>query len=137
MNLLQPKFLKYKKVRKSKLTRLDLKSTKIKHGNFGLKALESGYITAHQLKSINDFFKKRIKKKGKVWFRVFPHIPVTSKPLEVRMGKGKGAIKNWVCRVSAGKILLEMITIFNESKNKIILNKIKYKLSVKTKIVNQ
>lgn len=135
MKLLQPKFLKYKKIRKGKLIKFDFKSRHIKFGNLGLKALESGYVLAYQLKSIKDFLQKKIKKNGKVWFRIFPNIPLTSKPLEVRMGKGKGTIKNWGCRVGAGKILIEIITLYHESKNVAILNKIKHKLAFKTKIV--
>ena len=137
MNLLPPKFLKYKKTKKGKLTKLDFKSTKIMFGNIGLKAIESGYITLQQLKSIHNFLKKKIKKKGKIWFRVFPNIPTTSKPLETRMGKGKGAVKNWVCRVCAGKVLFEIVTILNEPQILTVLNKIAYKLSIKTKIVKQ
>ena len=105
---LQPKRSKFKKIRKGKLSKLEFKSNKIKFGTIALKAAESGTITARQIEAARQSITRKINRKGKLWIRIFPSLPVTLKPIEVRMGKGKGAVNFWAARVAGGNILFEL-----------------------------
>lgn len=105
---LQPKKIKYKKTRKGKLSKLEFKSNNLQFGEIGLKAQESGLISARQIESVRRVITRKIKKKGKIWIRIFPYLPITSKPTESRMGKGKGAVDHWVARVRGGTVLFEI-----------------------------
>lgn len=105
---LQPKRTKFKKVRKGKLSNLEFKSTTLQFGNIGLKAAESGTITARQIESARQAITRKINRKGKLWIRIFPSTPVTLKPIEVRMGKGKGSVSFWSARVCGGTVLFEL-----------------------------
>lgn len=105
---LQPRKVKYKKVRKGKLKQLNFKSNNLKFGTVGLKTSESGIITAKQLESARQAISRKSQRKGKLWIRIFPHYPVTKKPTEVRMGKGKGAVNYWASKVSGGTVLFEL-----------------------------
>jgi large subunit ribosomal protein L16 len=108
---LQPKRSKYKKVKKGKLSRFEYRSNSLKFGTIGLKAAESGIISARHLESARQAITRKIKRKGKLWLRVFPNLPITSKPTEVRMGKGKGSVSHWAVRVSSGAVLFELCGI--------------------------
>ena len=105
---LQPKRSKFKKIRKGKLSNLEFKSNKLKFGTVGLKAAESGTLTARQIESARQSITRKINRKGKLWIRVFPSLPVTLKPIEVRMGKGKGAVSFWASRVAGGAVIFEL-----------------------------
>ena len=105
---LQPKKIKYKKVRKGKLSKLEFKSNTLQFGEIGLKAKESGLISARQIEAVRRVITRKIKKKGKVWIRIFPYLPITSKPTESRMGKGKGSVSHWVSRIKSGTTLFEV-----------------------------
>lgn len=105
---LQPKRSKFKKIRKGKLSKLEFKSNKIKFGTIALKAAESGTITARQIEAARQSITRKINRKGKLWIRVFPSLPVTLKPIEVRMGKGKGSVSFWAARIAGGSILFEL-----------------------------
>lgn len=105
---LQPKQSKYKKIRKGKLKKLEFKSNSIKFGTIGLKAAESGTITARQIEAARQAINRKIKRKGKIWIRIFPHLPITKKPNEVRMGKGKGPVAYWATKVKGGTIIFEI-----------------------------
>nr|BBC77609.1 ribosomal protein L16 [Nitzschia sp. PL1-4] len=105
---LQPRKTKYKKTRKGKLKKLEFKSNTLRFGELGLKAEVAGMITARQIESARRAIARKIKRKGKVWIRIFPDLPITSKPTESRMGKGKGAVSHWVARVSGGTTLFEV-----------------------------
>lgn len=105
---LQPKRSKFKKTRKGKLSNLNFKSIKLKFGTIGLKAAESGTITAKQIESARQAITRKINRKGKLWIRVFPDLPITLKPIEVRMGKGKGSVSFWSSRVAGGTIIFEL-----------------------------
>lgn len=105
---LQPKKVKYKKTRKGKLSRFEFKSNSLKFGTIGLKAGESGFITARQIEAARQAIVRKVKRKGKFWIRIFPSLPVTAKPTEVRMGKGKGPVSHWAARVRGGTVLFEM-----------------------------
>lgn len=131
--LLQPKKTKYKKSRKGKLPRLNFKSIDLKFGNIGLKAIESGIITSRQLESARQAINRKIKRKGKLWLRIFPSIPVTVKPTAVRMGKGKGSVNHWVVKIGAGTILIELCGV-SHFVAKAALKTGKAKLPLKTKI---
>jgi len=105
---LQPKRSKYKKSRKGKLTKLNFKSNKLIFGSIGIKTLESGLISSRQIESARQAIARKIQRKGKIWIRIFPHYPVTKKPIEVRMGKGKGSVSHWAAKVSGGTVLFEL-----------------------------
>ena len=105
---LQPKRSKYKKSRKGKLTKLNFKSNKLIFGSIGIKALESGIISSRQIESARQAIARKIQRKGKIWIRIFPNYPVTKKPIEVRMGKGKGSVSHWAAKVSGGTVLFEL-----------------------------
>jgi len=108
---LQPRKTKYKKTRKGRLKKLEFKSNSIRFGELGLKARVSGMISAHQIEAARRTIARKIKRKGKVWIRIFPDLPITSKPTESRMGKGKGAVSYWVARVRGGTTLFEICGI--------------------------
>lgn len=105
---LQPKRSKYKKVRKGKLSSLNFRANKLKFGNIGLKAAESGTISARQIEAARQSITRKINRKGKLWIRIFPSLPVTTKPTEVRMGKGKGSVNFWATKVSGGCVIFEL-----------------------------
>ena len=108
---LQPKKFKYKKVRKGKLTKLEFKSNKLSFGSIGLKALESGIIHARQIEASRQAISRKIKRKGKLWIKIFPDLPISAKPTESRMGKGKGSLSHWGSRVKGGTVLFELCGI--------------------------
>ena len=128
-----PKRIKYKKTRKGKLSKLEFKSNKLKFGIIGLKAAESGIISSRQIEAARQAITRKTKRKVKLWIKIFPDLPVTSKPTGVRMGKGKGQHSHWVARVSGGKVLIEACGV---SLNTIIsaLKTGGAKLPIKTKI---
>lgn len=108
---LQPRKIKYKKIRKGKLKKLEFKANVVRFGEFGLKAQIAGLITARQIEAARRTIARKIKRKGKIWICIFPDLPVTSKPTESRMGKGKGAVSHWVARVRGGTTLFEICGI--------------------------
>ena len=108
---LQPKQSKYKKIRKGKLNKLEFKSNNLKFGTIGLKAAESGTITARQIEAARQAINRKIKRKGKIWIRIFPHLPITKKPNEVRMGKGKGPVAYWATKIKGGTVIFEICGI--------------------------
>ena len=130
---LQPKRSKYKKLRKGALSRLEFKKNKLKFGCIGLKTLESGFITARQIESARQTINKKIKKKGKLWLRIFPDYPITKKPTETRMGKGKGSVSHWSAKVKGGTVIFELHGVSIKIAS-IALKGGSSKLSLKTKI---
>lgn len=132
---LQPKKLKYKKTRKGKLSKFEFRSNILRFGTIGLKAAESGTITARQIEAARQAINRKIKRKGKIWIRIFPHLPITKKPTEVRMGKGKGAVAYWATKVKGGTVLFEICGV----NTNIAINAFKTggaKLPIKTVIFN-
>jgi large subunit ribosomal protein L16 len=105
--MLQPKRTKFRRVQKGRTTGLSHRGATIAFGSFGLKTLEPGWITSRQIEASRIAVTRYMKREGKVWIRLFPDKPVTSKPAEVRMGKGKGAPSHWVAVVKPGKIMFE------------------------------
>ena len=106
--MLQPKRTKYSKQQKGRNTGLAYKGSTISFGSFALKAVTGGRITSRQIEAARIAMTRYMKREGKVWIRIFPDKPITSKPQEVRMGKGKGALDHYVAQIQPGKILFEM-----------------------------
>lgn len=106
--MMQPKRTKYRKQQKGRNRGLALNGNKVSFGEFGLKTTEHGMITARQIEAARRAITRHIKRQGRVWIRIFPDVPVSKKPTEVRMGKGKGAPELWVVRVKPGRIMFEM-----------------------------
>ncbi len=109
--VLHPKKTKYKKIQKGNLSKLNFRSNKLKFGNIGLKATKSGTISSRQIEAARQAIVRKVNRKGKLWIRVFPTVPITTKPTEVRMGKGKGAFSHWSAKVNAGTIIFEIYGI--------------------------
>ncbi len=106
--MLQPKRTKYRKAQKGRNRGLAHRGGTIAFGSFGLKSLEAGRLTSRQIEAARIAMTRYMKREGKVWIRVFPDKPITAKPLEVRMGKGKGALDHYVAVIRPGRILFEM-----------------------------
>jgi len=105
--MLQPKRTKFRKMQKGRNTGLAQRGSTIAFGSFGIKTMEPGWITSRQIEAARIAVTRYMKREGKVWIRIFPDKPVTAKPLEVRMGKGKGAPSHWVAVVRPGRIMFE------------------------------
>tara|TARA_B100000886_G_scaffold84512_3_gene55197 strand:- start:18472 stop:18885 length:414 start_codon:yes stop_codon:yes gene_type:complete len=112
--MLQPKKTKYRKQQKGKLRGFATSGAKVSFGEYGLKALTRGRVTARQIEAARRAMTRHIKRGGKVWIRIFPDVPITKKPVEVRMGKGKGNVEYWVAKIQPGKVLYEMEGVTEE-----------------------
>ena len=113
--MLQPKRQKYRKQQKGRNRGLAHKGSSISFGSFGLKSLEFSRITSRQIESARIALTRNMKREGKVWIRVFPDKPITAKPAEVRMGKGKGALDHWVAIIKPGTIMFEIDGVPSET----------------------
>lgn len=131
---LQPKKSKYKKIKKGKIRKLEFKANKLQFGNVGLKAVNSAIITARQIEATRQAISRKIKKKGKIWIRVFPDLPITAKPISARMGKGKGSLSHWGVRVRGGTMLFEICGVKDPKIIESALRTGSAKLPLKTKI---
>jgi large subunit ribosomal protein L16 len=112
--MLQPKRTKFRKQFKGRNRGLATNGNKVSFGQYGLQASERGRITARQIESARRAMTRHIKRGGKIWIRIFPDVPISKKPLEVRMGKGKGNVEYWVCKIQPGKMLYEMEGVSEE-----------------------
>ena len=112
--MLQPKRTKFRKQFKGKNRGLAVRGSSVSFGEFGLKATGRGRITARQIEAARRAMTRHVKRGGKIWIRVFPDKPVTKKPLEVRMGKGKGGVEYWVAQIQPGRMLFEMEGVTEE-----------------------
>ncbi|HXP85433.1 MAG TPA: 50S ribosomal protein L16 [Bryobacteraceae bacterium] len=106
--MLMPKKVKYRKQQRGRMTGKAWRGSTLAFGDYGLKAMQCGWITDRQIEAARVAMTRSIKRGGKVWIRLFPDKPITKKPAETRMGKGKGAPEQWVCVIRPGKILFEM-----------------------------
>ncbi len=106
--MLQPKRTKFRKQFKGRNRGLALRGSRVSFGEYGLKALGRGRLTARQIEAARRAMTRHVKRGGKVWIRVFPDKPITKKPLEVRQGKGKGSVEYWVAQIQPGRVLYEM-----------------------------
>ncbi|MEJ2179821.1 MAG: 50S ribosomal protein L16 [Gammaproteobacteria bacterium] len=112
--MLQPKRTKFRKQMKGKNRGLAIRGSSVSFGEFGLKAVGRGRITARQIEASRRAMTRHVKRGGKIWIRVFPDKPITKKPLEVRMGKGKGSVEYWVAQIQPGRMLFEMEGVSEE-----------------------
>lgn len=113
--MLQPKRTKFRKQFKGRNRGLANNGNKVSFGQFGLQAADRGRITARQIEAARRAMTRHIKRGGKIWIRIFPDVPISKKPLEVRMGKGKGNVEYWVCKIQPGKMLYEMEGVTEET----------------------
>ncbi len=132
--MLAPKRVKFRKMFKGRTTGLARRGATVAFGTFGLQALEPGWVTARQIEASRVALTRHIKRGGKVWIRIFPDKPVTKKPAETRMGKGKGSPELWVAVVKPGRVLFEIEGVSKEIAQK-VLALASAKLGVKTKFV--
>ncbi len=106
--MLEPKRVKYRKQQKGRRAGMALRGSTLAFGDYGLKSLDRGWLTAREIEAARIALTRYLKRGGKVWIRVFPDKPITKKPAETRMGKGKGALEAWVAVIKPGRILFEM-----------------------------
>lgn len=106
--MMQPKRTKFRKAFKGRIHGLAKGGAELNFGAFGMKAVEPGRISARQIEAARRAITRHLKRVGRVWIRIFPDVPVSKKPAEVRMGKGKGSVELWVCRVKPGRIMFEI-----------------------------
>lgn len=132
----QPKRTKYRKAHKGRISGAAKGGTTLNFGSIGLKAIEPERLTARQIEAARRAISRHMKRQGKMWIRIFPDLPISKKPLEVRMGSGKGSPEYWVCRVKPGRIMFELdgvsAVIAREA-----LGLAAAKLPIKTKIVTR
>ena len=134
--MLQPVRTKFRKAFKGRIHGKASRAVKLNYGQFGLKAMEPERIIGKQIEAARVALTRYMKRTGKVWTRIFPNIPVSKKPTEVRMGKGKGSPEYWVVRVKPGKIMFEVDGVSHEIA-KAAFSRAAAKLPVKTKVVEQ
>ena len=134
--MLQPKRTKFRKQFKGRISGAAKGGTDLNFGQFGLKAMMPERITARQIEAARRAITRAMKRAGRVWIRVFPDVPVTSKPTEVRMGKGKGAVDYWACRVKPGRVMFEIDGVPEETA-RAALRLGAAKLSVKTRFIQR
>ena len=134
--MMQPARTKYRKAHKGRIHGKASRCDKLNFGEYGIKALQPDRIISNQIEAARVALTRYMKRTGKVWTRIFSNIPVSKKPTEVRMGKGKGTPEFWVCRVKPGRILFEVDGV-TESVAKVALYKASAKLPIKTKFVKR
>lgn len=134
--MLQPKRTKFRKQFKGKNRGLATSGSKVSFGEYGLKAMNRGRITAREIEAARRAMTRHVKRGGKVWIRIFPDVPVTRKPLEVRMGNGKGNVEYWIARVQPGTMLYEMEGVTEQTAREAFALAAA-KLSVKTTFVTR
>ncbi len=132
--MLSPKRVKYRKQQKGRMKGVASRGNEVSFGDFGLQALECGRITARQIEAARIALTRYVKRTGKVWIRVFPDKPITKKPAETRMGKGKGATEGWVAVIRPGKVLYEIKGV-PEDKAKEALRIASFKLPIETRFI--
>jgi large subunit ribosomal protein L16 len=134
--MLQPTRTKYRKAHKGRIHGKASRGNLMNYGAFGLKALEPDRVMSKQIEAARVALTRYMKRQGRVWTRIFPNIPVSKKPIEVRMGKGKGSTEYYACRVKPGRILFEVDGVTEEIA-KVALYKASAKLPIKTKFIKR
>jgi large subunit ribosomal protein L16 len=134
--MMQPKHTKYRKAHKGRIHGAAKGGTRLNYGAFGLKALEPDRVTARQIEAARRTITREMKRQGRLWILIFPDVPVSRKPAEVRMGSGKGAPEFWACRVHAGRIMFELDGV-PEAVAKAAFELAAAKLPIKTKFVRR
>ncbi|HEY6626085.1 MAG: 50S ribosomal protein L16 [Ignavibacteriaceae bacterium] len=134
--MLMPKRVKFRKAHRGRRKGYAKRGSSVAFGDFGLKSLEPAWITSRQIEACRVALSRKMKRDGRVWIRIFPDKPVSKKPLETRMGKGKGAPEFWVAVVKPGRIMFEVSGVTREVANE-ALQLCSHKLPVKTKVVSR
>ncbi|MDT7924342.1 MAG: 50S ribosomal protein L16 [Chlorobiota bacterium] len=134
--MLMPRKVRYRKTQRGRVRGVATRGTTLAFGSYGLKALEGGWITAQQIEAARIAISRHLRRGGKIWIRIFPDKPVTKKPLETRMGGGKGSPELWVAVVKRGKVLFEIDGVPKEAAQE-ALRLAAHKLPVKTKFVER
>ena len=134
--MLMPKRVKYRRVHRGRMKGKALRGNKVTYGEYGLMALEPGWIKSNQIEAARIAMTRYMKRGGKVWIKLFPDKPITHKPLEVRMGKGKGAVEYWVAVVKPGRVMFEVAGVPEETARE-ALRLAMHKLPIKCKIVSR
>ena len=134
--MLQPTRTKYRKAHKGRIHGHASRGAKLNYGSYGLKAIEPERVISKQIEAARVSLTRFMKRTGKVWLRIFPNIPISKKPTEVRMGKGKGSPEFWVCRVKPGRILFEIDGVTEDTARE-ALYKASAKLPIKTKFIKR
>ncbi|HID88360.1 MAG TPA: 50S ribosomal protein L16 [Anaerolineales bacterium] len=132
--MLMPKRVKYRKQMRGRLKGKASRGTEVAFGDYGLQALEPAWITARQIEAARRAIVRHVRRRGKYWIRIFPDKPVTAKPAETRMGKGKGAVDHWVAVVKPGRILFELAGVSEEQARE-AMRLAAHKLPIKCKFV--
>ena len=133
---LMPKRTKYRKQQKGRVRGKAMRGNKVTDGEYGIQSLELGFITSNQIEAARVAMTRYIKRGGKVWIKIFPDKPITKKPAETRMGKGKGAVEYWVAAVKQGRVMFEIAGVPEETARE-ALRLAANKLSVKCKFVKK
>lgn len=133
---LMPKRSKFRKMQKGRNRGRATRGTEVTYGEYGLQALEAGWITSNQIEAARIAMTRFIKRGGKVWIKIFPNKPISKKPAETRMGKGKGAVEYWVAPVKPGRVLFELADVTEDIARE-ALRLAAHKLPVKTKFVTR
>ncbi len=134
--MLMPKRVKYRKQQRGRRTGLATRGVEVQSGEYGLQALEAAWITARQIEAARRVIVREMKRRGKFWCRIFPDKPVTAKPAETRMGKGKGSVDHWVAVVKPGRIMFEVSGVPDDIA-KVALTQAAYKLPIPTQVVSR
>jgi len=134
--MLQPKRTKFRKAHKGRLKGVATSGTTLNFGAYGLKAIEPGRVTARQIEATRRAITRHIKRAGRVWIRIFPDVPVSKKPTEVRMGKGKGSPEYWMVRIQPGKVMFELDGVPEELARE-AFERGAAKLPIKTKFITR
>lgn len=134
--MLMPKRVKYRKQQRGRMRGKATRGAEINFGDYGLMALEPGWVTARQIEAARRTLAREMKRRGKIWIRIFPDKPYTHRPAETRMGKGKGNVEYWVAVVKPGRIMFE-IGGLPENVAIAALKQAKYKFAIKTKVVSR
>ena len=133
---LMPKRTKYRKMQKGRIRGKATRGNKVTDGEYGLQSLELGFITSNQIEAARVAMTRYVKRGGKVWIKIFPDKPITKKPAETRMGKGKGAVEYWVAAVKPGRVMFEIADVSEETARE-ALRLAANKLSVKCKFIKK
>ena len=134
--MLEPKKIKYRRHHRGHRRGMATRGSHVAFGSFGLKAMEPGWVTARQIEASRIVISRIVRKVGKMWIRIFPDKPITAKPAETRMGKGKGALEYWVANVKPGRILFEIDGVDRSLAEEAFTNA-SHKLPIKTKLVER
>ncbi len=134
--MLAPRKVKHRKQQKGRMKGLATRGNEVSFGHFGLKAVEPGWISSRQIEAVRVAITRKVRKHGKMWIRIFPDKPITKKPAETRMGKGKGVPEYWVAVIKPGRVLFE-VEVADYEQAKEAFSTAVHKLPIKTKVVSR